>query len=145
MIVLSRIFAAIALLYSGALAIATFAWTQPWLQPLHTDNVIPTTFGVAAIFFVPFVITFTQLGLNTAEGEKSSPETTRRLSLLSTACPMWSVAWYSAIGLVVMSFGAFVIAGDSVNPFFAFSAAISGLSGMWFAFIYPTAKKLFGI
>lgn len=140
----SRIFAILAMLYGIGLTVAAFAWAHPMLQPLHGKNILPFTFITSVVFFVPFVITYTQLGLNTAEGEKPSTESSRRLARLAAECPIWQVAWCAAIGLVSFSFFAFMLVGDSVNPLFAFSAAISGFSGLWFAFVYPTAVRLFG-
>jgi len=143
MIVLSRIFAATALLYGIVLAISTFAWKHPLFQRATTENIIPATFIVAITFFVPFVITFTKLGLNTGEGEEPSAETKKRLSTLTNACSMWPITWYGSIGFAAISWVAFFFVGDVINPFFGFSAAVSLLSGLWFVFVYPTAKSLF--
>ncbi|NOX55939.1 MAG: hypothetical protein GXP27_16145 [Planctomycetes bacterium] len=140
---ISKIFAAVALLYGATLAIATFTWKQPMFQLFQSEHATGITFLVAGVFFLPFVITFTALGLNTAEGEASSSETKKRLAMLSKECRMWSVTWHGVIGFIMLSWLGFMIVGDAVNPFFAFSAGISVASGLWFMFVYPTAKRLF--
>jgi len=141
---LSRIFAVLSLLYGATLAVATFAWKHPLFQLLQSESATGITFLVAAVFFVPFVTTFTQFGLNTAEGEDPSPETKQRLARLSKECPMWRVTWYGSLGFIAVSWLGFMIVGDIIHPFFAFSAAVSLASGLWFVFVYPTARELFG-
>ena len=140
---LSRIFAIVALLYGATLALATFMWKQPMFRLFQSEQATGMAFLVAAVFFAPFVVTFTKLGLNTAEGEEPSAETKKRLAMLSKECPMWPVAWYGSIGFIALSWLGSMIVGDAIHPFFAFSAAVSLASGMWFAFVYPTAKRLF--
>ncbi|HCS55548.1 hypothetical protein [uncultured Rubinisphaera sp.] len=136
-------FAFIALAIGANLAVATFAWKSQFLALFQTEHAIVTSFIIAVVLFIPFVFTFTQLGLNSAEGETPSPETKRRLKLLSSQCSMWPVTWYSALGFIGFSWLAFFLVGDIVNPFFAMSAALASLSGSWFLFVYPVARRLF--
>ena len=136
-------FAGLALLYGAILAIATFALKMPMFGVLQSNNALGITFLIAGVFFLPFVVTSTRLGLNTAEGQDPSTETKRRLARLSKACPMWPITWYGSLGFIIVSWVAFAIMGDAVHPFFAFSAAMSLASGLWFAFVYPTATRLF--
>jgi hypothetical protein len=138
-----RIFATIALIYGIVLMLLAFTWQLPWPNILHGELAMGIGFLVSVLFFLPFVITFTRLGLNTAEGEKPSPETNQRLATLSKECRMWPVTWYGMMGLIALAWLAFLVWGDAIHPMFAFSGAISLASGLWFAFVYPTAKRLF--
>lgn len=138
-----QIFAFIALAIGATLAVATFTWKSRFLTVFQSEHATVTAFLIAAVLFVPFVTTFTQLGLNTAEGESPSPETKRRLELLSSQCRMWNISWYSALGFVGISWLAFFFVGSTVHPFFAMSAGMTALSGLWFLFVYPVARRLF--
>ncbi len=137
------LFSMAALLHGLTIAAATVAWKHPLFAVFHAENATAVTFLISVVFFIPFVLTYTNLGLNSAEGKPPSPETQRRLDLLTRHCKAWPATWYGPVGFVAISWGLFFILGDSVHPFFAFAAAMSLVSGCWFLFVYPTARSLF--
>ncbi|MDF1744896.1 MAG: hypothetical protein P1V19_14465 [Gimesia sp.] len=138
----ARIFGTLSLLYGAVLAIAAYAGRLPLFQFLQFENVTVFIFFGAGFFYLPFVITYTQLGLN-SDGEPSL-ETKGRREQFARASPLWSITWKGALGFIGVSWVVFMFMGNTINPFFAFSASISFMSGMWFVFVYPIAKKLFG-
>ncbi len=93
--------------------------------------------------FLPFVVTYTKVGLNSAEGEEPSPETKQRHAKLHCVCPAWKVVWYAFIVFVFLSWFVFPVFGLPIHPFHGFTIGISLLSGFWLCFVYPVAKGLF--
>lgn len=136
-----RIFGILSLLYGATLVIATYAGRLPLFRFLQTENAFVTIFFGAVFFYLPFILTYTQLGLN-FDGEPSF-ETQDRRERFAKACPLWSITWKYSFGFIGVSWAAFMFLGNAINPFLAFLAGISIMSGMWFVFAYPVAKKLF--
>lgn len=139
----SRLYALLALAYGGATLVASVFWRQlPW-PFLQSDSATGVAFVVSAAIAIPFIITYTQLGLNSAEGELASLATRSRHETLKRECPLWAKAWNLGLAFVGVSWVIAVLSG-AVHPFFAFSAAVSCLTGIWFLFAYPVARRLFG-
>lgn len=143
------LFGTLALLYSAVMAYSTFDETHALLRMLNSENAIVILFFMAGFFFLPFVITLTQLGLNGDQGKslvegESSLDSIERHKRLAEHCPSWQYVWKGSITSIGVIWIAFMIFGNRINPFCAFFAAISFSSGYWFVFVYPTASKLFG-
>lgn len=138
-----KIFAITTLIFGTGMIFATAAFRVPTLAFLRSDHATVTAFVIAVAFFLPFVITYTQLGLNSAEGEDPSPETEARHAALKRECPIWPLAWYGGIGFVGAVWIAVAAFSVPLHPFFAFSGVISILSGIWFLSAYPVACRLF--
>lgn len=140
---LRRAFAAVALSYGGCLIAASFTSALPALQLVKDERSKGILFFLTVSCFFPFVVAFTRFGLNAGEGQRPSPKTTSRLKELYKTCPMWRIAWFGFLSFEISSWAAFAVCGDIVDPYLAFLGGIAALSGFWFAFVHPTAKKLF--
>jgi uncharacterized membrane protein HdeD (DUF308 family) len=137
-----RIFGVATLIFGIALLIATFAYRIPALAVLRTENATGFTFLLTAINAMPFIATYTKLGLNSAEGEKPSPEVKARHARLNRECRIWPTAWYGGLGFIGFVWTTNAAFGFPVHPFFAFSGVVSVLTGVWFLFAYPIAGRL---
>ncbi|MEQ8636637.1 hypothetical protein [Gimesia maris] len=143
------LFGGLALLYSSLMAFSTFDETHALLRMLNSKNATVILFFIAGFFFLPFVITLTQLGLNGDQGKslvegESSLESKERHKQLAEHCPTWQYVWKGSITSIGVIMIAFTLFGNRIDPACAFFSAISFLSGYWFVFVYPTARKLFG-
>lgn len=136
-------YAIFVLTYGLALLVAAFAWHMIPIPFLQSANGMGTTFAISVLLAVPFVVTYTRLGLNTAEGEHTSPETKARHSELYRECPAWPICWYGGLGFVGFALVGSTFLQIPIHPFFAFSATFSCLTGFWFLFAYPVALRLF--
>jgi len=133
----ARLYGLIALLYGlSLLALSVMTWLFPY------DLVVPT-FVVAALIFAPFVYVFTKFGLNSDEGEEPTPETRARLSELASACYWWPGIFYGCVGIVLLSWFVPLLGYPIAHPFYAFSGAISCVTGLWFLLVHSTAQRLF--
>ena len=132
----------IAFAYGGCLLAATFFWRTLPVPFLRTDDVMGVTFTLAAFIAAPFCITYTKYGLNMDQSEERTTENKERHRLLRRHCPIWPFAWYGCLSLVGASFVATAIGFQSVHEFYAFGAGISLLTGFWFMFAYPVARRL---
>jgi hypothetical protein len=137
---LCRLTGTIAICYGLALFIGACIPAVPWI---NTDWGVAVTFVVACSFFLPFVITYTKVGLNSAEGEIPSPETKRRHAELHRVVPGWKVAWYGFIAFVFFCWFVLPAFRLPINPFHGFTIGVSLLSGIWLRFVYPVARDLF--
>ncbi len=137
------IFAIFSLAHGLFLLVATFTWRLIPIAFLQSESATGIAFVISALMFIPFVSTYTTLGLNSPEGEEQTPETKARHAALKQACPIWSLAWYSGLGFVLFVWIGCTYLQIPAHPFFAFSGMISCLTGIWFLFVYPVAVKLF--
>jgi hypothetical protein len=136
-------YAIITLVYGIFLLAVAIVWRAIPFAFLRSDNAMGISFAVSAAMAIPFVVTYTTLGLNSAEGEKESPETRARHAALRRKCPIWQIAWFGGIGLILASWVGGLVFHFPVHPFFAFSGVLSCLTGVWFLFAYPVASRLF--
>ncbi len=132
------------LAYGACLLVATFVWRAIPFAFVRSESASAIAFAISVALSIPFVTTYTRLGLNCAEGEKPSSVTKARHAALKAKCPLWPIAWYGSIGFV-----AFVWLGCpyfqlAAHPFFAFSGVISSLTGIWLLFAYPVAEAILG-
>lgn len=146
---LSSLFGSLGLFYSAILVYSTFDETHALLRLLNSENAIVILFFSAGFFYLPFVITLTQLDLNGDPGKslqegEPSLESQERNRQLAEHCPSWKYVWKGSICSIGVVWIAFVAFGNRFDPSCAFFAAITFLSGYWFVFVYPTAKRLFG-
>ena len=139
----ARVWAILAIAYGALLIVAACCAGMAQFQRVNSNSATGIAFVISAIFFTPFVMTYTQLGLNSAEGKESSPTTKDRHALLAQACPIWNVLWYGMIAVVMFAWVIAPLLSVRIHAFHAFSGSISLLSGGWFAFVYPTARNLF--
>ena len=137
------IYATLALTYGVFLLVATFMWRLIPLAFLQSENATGITFAISVVMAVPFLITYTKLGLNSAEGEEPSPETKARQTALKQECPIWPIAWYGGIGFVLFVWVGCATFQLPAHPFFAFNGVFGCLTGVWFMFVYPVAARLF--
>ncbi len=137
------IYAVITLVYGVSLLVLAFAWRLIPLAFLQTESATGIAFVVSVVMAIPFVVTYTTLGLNSAEGEEESRETKARHASLKRDCPIWPIAWYGGIGLVFVVWVGGAALQFPVHPFFAFSGVVSCLTAVWFMFAYPVASRLF--
>ncbi|MDP1561026.1 MAG: hypothetical protein Q8M16_06490 [Pirellulaceae bacterium] len=110
-----------------------------FVRPMDLTGV---TFAGCAIFAIPFVITYTSLGLNSAEGEQETPETKLRHKLLKSACPWWHPSWYVCIGVIVLSWILGATLKIRLDVFVIFGSMLMMLSGIWFLTVYCTAHRV---
>lgn len=136
------IYGILALIYGVFFLVVTFAWRRIPLAFLQAENAVGITFAVSVIMFIPFVITYTKLGFNSAEGEEPSPETKARHAALKRECPIWRITWYGCIGFVLFVWIGFATVQLPANPFFALSGMMGCVTGVWFLFAYPIATGL---
>ena len=136
-------YAVLNLSYGVLLFVATFVWR--WIPNtfLQSENTTGTLFAISVIFAIPFVGTYTRLGLNCAEGEEPSPATKARHAALNRECLVWPVAWYGGCGLVLLVWVGCSVVPLPINSFLALPALLSCLTGIWFLFAYPAAMRLF--
>lgn len=140
----SRTYSVVAFLIGVPLLVAAFLWRFiPW-PFLRTEYSSAIAFAVSAALAIPFIITYTVLGLNWPQDESTppSPETEFRHQILNRECPIWPIAWRGAVGFTGVSWATAAFTG-TVHPFFAYSAALCCLTGTWFLFAFPIARRLF--
>ena len=137
------IFATVALTFGISLLVLTFAWRHIPIPFLQTNDATGLSFLITVVMAMPFVATYTTLGLNSAEGEEPSPETKARHAALRRECRIWPVAWYGGICFVAFVWVGYAAFQLPVHPFFAFSGWIACLTGVWFLYAYPVAIRLF--
>ena len=77
-ILMRQVYSVIALGYGGCLLVATFVWRAIPFDFVKSETAGAIAFAISAAMSVPFVTTYTRLGLNCAEGEKPSPKTKAR-------------------------------------------------------------------
>jgi hypothetical protein len=136
----NRVVGGASIAYGLALAIGSCV---PAMQWLNGEWGVGVAFVIAGVFFLPFVVTYTAVGLNSAEGEEPSAEIKQRHADLQRVCPAWKVMWYSFIVFIPTNWIVFRMFGLPMNPFHGFTIGISLLSGAWLCFVYPAAKKIF--
>ena len=141
-----RIVVALAAGVNGLLWVVAGLFGNAWGWGWFADN---NALGYACISCVicaiPFVVTYTQLGLNYAEdGTPQSPETENRQQRLRDECSVWPLSWAVTQGLIVVALALVLLQPQlRVNFFFVFFGAFSLLSCLWFLLVYPTARALF--
>ncbi len=141
---LSRIFAILSLLYGVLMTVATYAGSLPMFQFLHSDKAMGISFMITLLFISPFLSTYQRLGLVYVDKfiDPFSVSGDRNDRLMKE-CRMYPAAWYLPMIFLLISWIAFLVIGDSIQPNYALLASMSFISGLWFAFVYPTAKKMF--
>lgn len=134
---IARIYGTIELLYA-LVPLGLSVMPEMW-----SDDVRGPLFAGAVLLGFPAVGTFTSLGLNTAEGERQSPETRVRWEELSAACSLWPWLWYGCFIPPAVAFLLHLMDYSVADPIHLMSGAISCFGGLWFLFVYPVARRLF--
>lgn len=135
----NRLTGAFAIIYALLLQVCICLPCMAWL---NTNSGVFVAFCVSMLFFGPTVTTYSDLGLNSPEGQRASPETKARRAQLSRACPLWKFVWHGTIVFVFLSWFVAPAFNTSFGPFHGFSVGISFVSGYWLAFVYPIAKSV---
>lgn len=136
-------YASISLIYGLSLLIAAFTWKLLPIPFLQTDAAMGIAFVVSGVMAIPCIKTYTELGLNSPEDTEPSVDVKMRHAALRRACPLWPVAWYSGQAFLLCAFMGSVLFQLPIHFFFAFSAVISCLTGIWFFMAYPIALREF--
>lgn len=137
------VFAIASLSYGCCLLLVACGVPVPNIDAIDPDKLMGFTFVIAGLFYLPFVISYTRLQLNSPEGEDASPETKARQKQLSQACPLWRFSWHGSIGFLVLVFVGGPLLNLRIQPFLVFSGTIAVMTGIWFLFVYPIAVELF--
>ena len=109
---------------------------------IRPTSVTGVSFVSSALLAIPFVITYTKLGLNSAEGEEETPGTKHRHRVLQSACPWWHPSWYACIGFIGLSWLLGTFLNLRLDVIVVFSSMIMMLNGIWFLTVYCTAHRL---
>lgn len=124
------------LLYAGVmLFMAITGWTPAGMAP---GPVTATCMIVLIVSLVPFIITYTELGLNEDSGA-AYEESQERHAILAGHLPFWAYVFPSFIVVALLSL---LLLRRLVNPFLVVFAGVSLISFTWFAFVYPTARSV---
>ncbi len=117
------------------------------LKRIQRNDLTPCLFVLGIVLSIPFVVTYTKVGLNSAEGEKPFPETKRRHKELRRVCPEWPFIWYGMFLNMVIVFISAAVIGKNFDPDLLIMASFIGplslTGGLWFLFVYHVAKELF--
>ncbi len=141
-----RIFSAFSILYASWVYAIGFGYDvlPDFMMKIgQGDDLIAYLFITSIVFFLPFGITFTKLGLNDGAGDDPTGEIKRRHKELAKVCPAWKFIWYGIMGSILFSWVIAPLVNLKFNPFAAFIGGISLMSGLWFLFIYHKAVDLF--
>jgi hypothetical protein len=101
---------------------------------LGSDVGMVAAFLVFGVSFVPFIATYTELGLN--QEDDGAEESERRLRVLSKHMPYWRWSFFACF----VAFAVSMFARKFVHPFFVFMASGSFLSAYWFLQVFRVAK-----
>jgi hypothetical protein len=136
------LFGVSAWLYTVYLLFLMLTGMDSWLDSYAPYWALTFIIVLGIIFFIPFVLTYSWLGLNE---EEPSHETKRRWRVLIKECPNWTISWLGLIAALVIIWGIAWL-GDCprANPFVAIAGAMSFISGTWLLCVYPKAIELFG-
>lgn len=119
---------------SLALGLAFFTASVGFVPSfLRSDLSLFVLFLLFIISLVPFLATYTKLGLN---GEEESDENRKQLS---KHFPYWESAL--VLGGII-GVGLTIALNPFIHPVYAFMAGGSFLSAYWFLHVYPVAKKV---
>ena len=102
---------------------------------LRSDISVLGAFAVFMLSMVPFIATYTKLGLN--QEDEGAEESEDRRKKISERLPHWKIPIY--VGFVL--FGASMFFLSYIHPFYAFMALGSLFSAFWFLHVYPVAKE----
>ena len=102
---------------------------------LRTDMALIGAFAVFILSLVPFIATYTKLGLN--QEDEGAEESADRRKKISERLPRWEIPIY--VGFA--AFGASIFFRSYIHPFYAFMALGSLCSAYWFLHVYPAAKE----
>jgi hypothetical protein len=102
---------------------------------LRSDLSLIGAFVLFILSLVPFIVTFTKLGLN-QEGE-GAEESENRRKKISERLPHWEIPLYVGVA----AFGLSMFFRSYIHPLYAFMAIGSLFSAYWFLHVYPVAKE----
>lgn len=117
------------------------AGTTNWRPFYRTDDAyIALWFVPSAIAMIPFVVTYTRIGLNPPEttGDPDYQKAKDNLRKVKKVFPQWSL-YFNAPYILIGVFWLFL--HNHFNPFFTFCIGINLFSIIWFLKLYPIAKK----
>ncbi|WP_417389621.1 hypothetical protein [Gimesia sp.] len=141
----TRPFGSLAILYGLCMSVFAYAGTLSWFQFTHAESTLFTSLLGAFFFVYPFISTWQEFGLNYVDKDEDpfspSDDYHRRLT---NACRMYPACWYLPVIFMFGTFIAFFVISDQIQPIYSVIAAMAFISGLWFVFVYPTARKLFG-
>ncbi|MEM7476609.1 MAG: hypothetical protein AAF483_16600 [Planctomycetota bacterium] len=100
-------------------------------------------FTASVFMSIPFVVTYTILGLNTAEGQKKSLETKQRHEFLRSACPWWHPMWYACTGVVLVSLVVSAVYQLPLDILLICNSMLLMPTGIWFLTVFERAAVLF--
>ena len=103
---------------------------------LSIDIFLVVAFVVFILSLIPFIATWTKLGLN--HEDEGADESEKRRRKISERLPHWEVPIY--FGFAV--FGLSMFFRSYVHPLYAFMGLGSLWSAYWFLHVYPIAKKV---
>lgn len=141
----TNLFGILAILYGICMAVFAYAGSIPWFQFTHAESTLMFCFFGALFFVFPFKESYEGFGLNYVDKsiDPFSPSGDNHRRLIK-ACPMFHASWYLPFGFMFGTFIAWLIFPDIIQPQYAVLSAFGFMSGLWFLFIYPHARKLFG-
>lgn len=118
---------------SFALGLAFFAASVGFAPTfLRSGLSLAVTFLLFILSLIPFLATFTKLGLN---GEEESDENRK---ILSKHLPHWDSV---PVGAGIVALVLTMLFPSFIHPVYAFMAYGSFLSAYWFLHVYPVARK----
>jgi len=134
---IARAYGALVLAYGGGVLGMSVVPAFGDAVPFHVP------FLITIVLSIPFVMTYTLLGLN-SDDRKPPFDVQARWNELSRVCRWWPQVWYGPQLVILVSWVLFACGIPVVNPMHVFSGSLAGLCGLWFLLVYEHAARLFG-
>jgi len=145
MINITFLFGVLALMYGLCMVVFACAGSLPWFQFTHSESTLISSFIGSVFFLSPFLIVTVNFDLKYAEVEEDPFSRSRdRTRQLTKACWMYPACWYLPFLFMIGSGIGYFIVPDLIQPLYALPATFAFVSGLWFVFVHPIARKLFG-
>ena len=119
-----------------AVFVAVTGWTLAGVAP---DTTAAICVVVMILSLIPFVATYTELGLNADKGDADYEESRERHARLAGHLPFWRYV-FPIFGAVALA--SFLLLGRATNTLLVIMAAANLLSFLWFAIVFPKARSV---